>query len=71
MRHSKIGMIMAAGLMATAAAASAPLVPTATGAGKKRLPKAKPSGQPIPEGTMTRQRRRAAERAAYKRLPAS
>lgn len=37
---------------------------------RKPRPPAKPSGQPIPEGTYTRQQRRAAERRAVKDLPA-
>jgi len=36
----------------------------------KPKPSPKPSGQPIPAGTMTRQQRRAAERRAFKDLPA-
>jgi len=37
--------------------------------GPREKPKPKASGRPIPEGTMTRQQRRAAERAAKKGAP--
>jgi hypothetical protein len=57
-----VGLSGLAGLAALGALAEAPALSVS-----KPKPRLKPSGKPIPEGTMTRQQRRAAERAQAKR----
>lgn len=63
--HSRgaIGAIIAASLMAMPAVAS--IEPE-----KRAKPKAKPTKPELPPGPVTRQQRRAAERAAHKQVPA-
>lgn len=64
MRHSKTGMLVASMSMMAMASVSV---------GKSSQEKAEPKPDPVeakPADKITRQQRRAAERAAYKRLPA-